>query len=140
MNPSLVESVRVTARHHALSGHVVRVVRHKRHRGEAHLIIEVSDGSRQMIAVRNTELADAQSSTPDLCFTPGSLRALVEMINEYRCRAERGGGDTNASPIPSSGVAIVPTGDAPTGRKALDRTAQASAVLVGSGKVRRGRR
>jgi IstB-like ATP binding protein len=90
-------------------------------------------------AVRNTELADAQSSTPDLCFTPVSLRALVEMINEYRCRLERGGGDANASPTPSS-VDIVPARDAPTGRKALYRTAQASAVLVRSGKVRRGRR
>src|SRR6201996_3672925 len=138
-NPGLVESVRVTARHHALSGQVVRVVRHKRHRGEAHLIVEVSDGSRQLIAVRNTELADAQSSTPDLCFTPGSLRALVDMINEYRRRLERGGGDANASPSPSSGVDIVPSGDAPTGREAPDRVAQAPAAPVRHGKVRRGR-
>jgi hypothetical protein len=54
MNPRLIESVRVTARHHALSGQLVRVVRRKRHRGEAHLVIEVNDGSRQLIAVRNT--------------------------------------------------------------------------------------
>jgi hypothetical protein len=140
MNPGLIESVRVTAQHHALSGQIVRVARRKRHRGEAHLIVEVSDGSRQLIAVRNTELADARSSTPDLCFTPGSLRALVDMINEYRCRLERGGGDANAFPTPSSGVDLVPSRDAPTGREALDRASQAPAVLVRRGKVRRGSR
>jgi hypothetical protein len=65
---------------------------------------------------------------------------LVEMINEYRYQLEHGGGDANASPTPSSGVDIVPSRDAPTGRKALDRAAQAAAVLVRSGKTRRGSR
>jgi hypothetical protein len=116
------------------------VVRRKRHRGEAHLIVEVSDGSRQLIAVRNTELADARSSTPDLCFTPGSLRALVDMINACRCRLERGGDDPNAFPTPSSGVGIIASGDAPPSGEALDRVAQAPVAPVRRSKVRKGSR
>ncbi len=79
-NSGVLQSVRVTATHHALAGEVVRGVRHKRHRGEAYLVDEVSDGSRQLIAVRNTELASARPSTTQLRFTPGSLRALLDVI------------------------------------------------------------
>jgi hypothetical protein len=129
MNPRLIESVRVTAQHHALFGQLVRVVRRKRHRGEAHLVVEVNDGSRQLIAVRNTELADARPSTPDLCFTPGSLCALVDMIDDYR-RLERSRGHANASANPPAGVDVVSPRHAPAGGKALDRAAQAPAVLV----------
>ena len=84
MNPRIVQSVCVTARHHALFGQVVQVVQRKRHRGEAYVVVKVKDGSRQLIAVRNTELADALPSTPDLRFTPGSLRALVDVISWLR--------------------------------------------------------
>jgi hypothetical protein len=135
MNPGVLQSVRVTARHHALTGQVVRVVRRKRHRGEAYVVVEVNDGSRQLVAVRNTELSDAQSSAADLRFTPGSLRALVDVINDCRGRAERNGGDTNGSFERSSGVDILPARDAPAGREALDRVAEASAVPRRRGRV-----
>jgi hypothetical protein len=125
---------------HTLSGQLVRVVRRKRHRGEAHLIVEVDDGSRQLIAVRNTELADARSSTPALCFTPGSLRALVDMINDYRRRLERADGDTNASSGQPAGVDIVSPRDAPAGREALDRVAHTSAGPPQRGAARGSRR
>lgn len=130
MNPGVLQSVRVTARHHALAGQVVRVVRRKRHRGEAYVVVEVNDGSRQLIAARNTELADARSPRPYLCFTPGSLRALVDVISDCRGRMERAGGDSNASSDRPAGVDIVPAGNAPAGREILDRAAEASAASL----------
>ena len=135
MNPGLLQSVRITARHHALSGQVVRVVRRKRHRGEAYVVVEVEDGSRQLIAVRNTELADALPSAPDLRFTPGSLRALLDVIEDRRGRAERENGTAAASADAQSGggpadLGIAPTGHAATGRAALDRTGEASTIPV----------
>ena len=136
MNPGVLQSVRITARHHALAGQVVRVVRRKRHRGEAYVVVEVNDGSRQLIAVRNTELADVRSSTPGLCFTPGALRALVDVIRDCRGRVERAGGAANASSERPSGVDIVPTGDTPADRETLDRVAEASAALLRRGKAR----
>lgn len=136
VNPCHLQSVRITAQHHALAGQVVRVVRRKRHRGEAYVVVEVKDGSRQLIAVRNTELADAQLSTPDLRFTPGSLRALVDVINDCRGRAERAGGEASASSKRLSGVGLVPAGGAPAGRGTLDRAAGASAVQHQRGKGR----
>jgi len=104
-----------------------RVVRGKRHRGEAYVVVAVEDGSRQLIAVRNTELADARLSPFDLCFTPGSLRALVDVINDCRGRAEREGDDASASSKRPSSVGIVPAGGTPASRDALDRAAAASA-------------
>ena len=95
VNPRVLQSVRVTARHHALAGQVVRVVRRKRHRGEAYVVVEVEDGSRQLIAARNTELAD-RSSAPGLRFTPGSLRALLDVIDDLRRRLERADGAASA--------------------------------------------
>ena len=126
MNPGVLESVRVTASHHALAGQVVRIVRRKRHRGEAYVVVEVQDGSRQLIAVRNTELADGRSSSPDLRFTPGSLRALVDVIVDCRERAQREGVDAAALPDQSSGMGIAATRHVPAGRDALDRAAAAS--------------
>jgi hypothetical protein len=137
MNPGVLQSVRITARHHPLTGQVVRVVRRKRHRGEAYVIVEINDGSRQLIAVRNTELADGRSPTPGLRFTPGSLRELVNVINDCRTRVERDGGDAQASSSDrTSGVGFVPAGDARAGRKALDRAAEASAGHPRAGRVR----
>lgn len=123
MNPGVLESVRVTASHHALAGHVVRVVRRKRHRGEAYVVVEVQDGSRQLIAVRNTELADGRSSSPDLRFTPGSLRALVDVIGDCRERAQ--GKDVDAAALPDQlpSVGIAAARHMPAGRDALDRAA-----------------
>ena len=135
MNPGVLESVRVTAGHHALVGQVVRVVRRKRHRGEAYVIVEVKDGSRQLIAERNTELADGRSSSPDLRFTPGSLRALVNVIGDCRERAQREGADAAALPEQPPGVGIAAARHMPAGRDALDR---AAATSVASG-TRRGR-
>ncbi len=128
MNPGLLERVRVTAGHHALAGQVVRVVRRKRHRGEAYVVVEVEDGSRQLVAVRNTELADARSPTSDLRFTPGSLRALVDMIDDCRRRAERENGDAAASLARPRGVELASAGDMPASRDALDRTAATPAA------------
>lgn len=71
-------------------------MRRKRHRGEAYVVGEVEDGSRHLIAVRNTELADGRSSSPDLRFTPGSLHALVDVIGDCRERTKRKGGDAAA--------------------------------------------
>jgi hypothetical protein len=125
MNLRVLESVRVTAGHHALAGQVVRVVRRKRHRGEAYVVVEVQDGSRQLIAVRNTELADGHSSLPDHRFTLGSLRALVDMIDDCHRRAEHEGGDAVARPDQPPGVGISSTRCVPASRKALDGTATA---------------
>jgi hypothetical protein len=136
MNLRVLQSVRVTARHHALAGQMVRVVRRKRHRGEAHVVVEVNDGSRQLVAVRNTELADAPSPIPDLRFTPGSLRALVDVISECRDRTERANGDGNASSDRPAGLDVVPRRDAPATRQALGRTAEASVVPPRRGGVR----
>ena len=97
MNPGLLQSVRVTAAHHALIGQVVRVVRRKRHRGEAYLVVEVLDGSRQLIAARSTEAADDRPST-SLRFTPGSLRALVKVIGSLRNEACR---EICGAPLPA---------------------------------------
>ena len=134
MNPGVLESVRVTAGHHALAGQVVRIVRRKRHRGEGYVVVEVQDGSRQLIAVRNTELADVHPS-PDLRFTPGSLRALVDMIADCRGRAEHQGSAAITLPDQSSGVGVPPAGDMPAARNAMDRVAPAPAASGG----RRGR-
>ena len=127
MNPGVLESVRVTAGHHALAGQVVRVVRRKRHRGEAYVVVEVEDGSRQLIAVRNTELADGRSSSPDLRFTPGSLRALVDVIGDCRERAQREGVYATLPDQPS-GLGIAAARQMPAGRDAMDRAAAASAA------------
>ena len=131
MNPGALESVRVTASHHALAGQVVRVVRRKRHRGEAYVVVEVQDGSRQLIALRNTELADARSSSPDLRFTPGSLRALVDVIGDCRERARRESVDAAALPDQSPGVGIASARHLPAGRDAVGRVI-AAPVAPGS--------
>ena|SRR3978361_1609462 len=128
MNPRVVQSVCVTARHHALFGQVVQVVQRKRHRGEAYVVVKVKDGSRQLIAVRNTELADALPSTPDLRFTPGSLRALVDVIEDCRARLNHENADAVASSRQASNLEIASAGDAAEGREALDRTAEPSAA------------
>ena len=128
MNPRVVQSVCITARHHALFGQVVQVVRRKRHRGEAHVVVKVKDGSRQLIAVRNTELADALPSTPDLRFTPGSLRALVDLIKDCRTRSDRDNADAVTSCGEASSLEVASAGDAASGREALDRTAEPSAA------------
>jgi hypothetical protein len=125
VNPGVIECVRVTAGHHALAGQVVRVVRRKRHRGEAYVVVEVKDGSRQLVAVRNTELADGRSPSPDLRFTPGSLRALVAVISDCRERAQREDADASAPPDQPSGVDVASAGRLPAGRGALDRAVAA---------------
>ena len=125
MNPGVRESVRVTAGHHALAGEVVRVVRRKRYRGEAYVVAEMQDGSRQLIAVRNTELADGHSSLPDHRFTPGSLRAMVDMINDCHRGAEHKSGGAVARPDQPSSVDIAPARHVPASRKALDGAATA---------------
>ena len=135
MNPDVFQSVRVTARHHALVGCVVRVVRRKLHRGEAHLVVEVDDGSRQLIAVRNTEFADARSPTPDLRFTPGSLRALVDIIKDHRGRLEDAGGTAEPSPDEPAGVEFTSSSDARSGGEALDRAAEAPTTAPGTGRA-----
>ena len=125
VNPGVLGSVRVTAGHHALVG---QVVRRKRHRGEAYVVVEVKDGSRQLIAVRNTELADGRSSSPDLRFTPGSLRALVNVIGDCRERTQREGADAAALPEQPPGVGIAAARHMPAGRDVADRAAAAPAV------------
>ena len=127
MNPRVLQSVRVTARHHALAGQVVRVVRHKRHRGEAYVVVEVEDGSRQLIAARNTELADEQSSAPGLRFTPGSLRALLDVIDDLRRRLERADGTASAPADQPAAVDAVLAGDAAAGGAAVDGAARTPA-------------
>ena len=136
MNPGVLQSVCVTARHHALAGQVVRVLRRKRHRGEAYLVVAVEDGSRQLIAVRNTELTDEQLPASGLRFTPGSLRALVEVINECRCRVERAGGTVDAPWDRPASVGPVHAGGQAAGRAALDGVAEASTAPVRHGSVR----
>jgi hypothetical protein len=137
MNPRVVESVRITAGHHALAGQVVRVVRRKRHRGEAYVVVEVQDGSRQLIAVRNTELSDGHSSLPDHRFTPGSLRALVDMINDCHRGAEHEVGDTVARSDQPPSVDISSARHLPASREALDGIA---ATPLEAGRHRRSRR
>ena len=124
MNPDVCQSVRVTARHHALAGRLLRVVRHKRHRGEAYLVVEVDDGSRQLVALRNTEFADAGLPTPALRFTPGSLRALVDIVNGHRARFEGGAGRT--SPDEPAGLGFASSSDTRAGGEAFDRAAEAA--------------
>src|SRR4051812_16148483 len=125
MNPGLLQSVRVTAAHHALVGQVVRVVRRKRHHGEAHLVVEVSDGSRQLIAARSTEAADDRSSTPPLRFTPGSLRALVKVIGSLRNEACR---EICGAPLPAAAaMGQLSLGGASATGDDLDGTAATSA-------------
>jgi hypothetical protein len=125
-NPGHLQSVLVTAAHHALAGQVVKVVRCKRYRDEPHLVVELPDGSRQLIATRNTELADARSSLPGLRFTPGSLRALAEVIRELQHRANRSTTDVVACAEESSAVDIVFAGGTAAGREGLDGTAATS--------------
>ena len=128
ISPGVLESVRVTAGHHVMAGRVVRVVQRKRHRGEAYVVVEVEDGSRQLIAVRNTELADGRSSSPDLRFMPGSLRALVDVIGDCRERAQRVDVDTTAPPDQPPGMGLAPARHMPAGRDAVDRAAAAPAA------------
>lgn len=141
MNPRVVQSVRITARHHALAGQVVRVVRHKRHRGEAYVVVEVADGSRQLVAERNTELADERSSAPSLRFTPGSLRALLDVIDDLRRRPERADGVATAPAEQPAALASVLAGDASAGGAAVDGTARpaASSFRRGRDRTRSGR-
>ena len=125
MNPRVRECIRVTAGHHALAGQIFRVVRRKRHRGEAYVVVEVQDGSRQLVAVRNTELADGHSSLPDHRFTPGSLRALVDMIEDCRRSAEHESRDGFARPDDPAGVDVTSARHVPASREGLDGAATA---------------
>ena len=133
MNPRVIQSVRVTARHHALFGRVVRVVGHKRYRGEAHVVVEVDDGSRRLVAVRSTELSDERSPAAGLHFTPGSLRSLRGVIDDLRCRVDRADGAAKGPAEEPAAVGAAPAGDEAAGRAALDRAAGAPAALVRPG-------
>jgi hypothetical protein len=138
VNPRVLQSVRVTARHHALAGQVVRVVRHKRHGGEAYVVVEVEDGSRQLVAARNTELADGQSPAPGLRFTPGSLRALLDVIDDLRRRLERADGTANAPADQPAAVDAVLAADAAAGGAAVDGIARTPASPTRHGRARNG--
>jgi len=126
----------VTARHHALAGQVVRVVRHKRHRGEACVVVEVPDGSRQLIAIRNTELGDEQSLAPSLRFTPGSLRALLDVIDDLRRLVERADGTANTPESQPAAVDAVRAGDAAAGGAGVGGIARTPASPTRDGRAR----
>jgi hypothetical protein len=117
---------------------VVRVVRHKRHGGEAYVVVEVEDGSRQLVAARNTELADGQSPAPGLRFTPGSLRALLDVIDDLRRRLERADGTANAPADQPAAVDAVLAADAAAGGAALDGIARTPASPTRHGRARNG--
>jgi hypothetical protein len=100
------------------------------------VVVAVEDGSRQLIAVRNTELADEQLPASGLRFTPGSLRALEEVVGECRRRVERAGGTADAPSDRPAGVGPVHAGGTAAGRAALDGAAEASTAAVRHGRVR----
>ena len=78
--------MRVTAAHHPLAGQLVLVVRHKRHEGEPHLVIEGPDGGRQLLPARHAEPAGAvpTATAVPLRFTAGGLRALAGLVASLR--------------------------------------------------------
>jgi len=104
------------------------------------VVVEVDDGSRQLIAVHNTELADARPPTSILRFTPGSLRALLAVISDCRRRMACIDGDADGFPDRPADMAIVSGRDAPAGGGALGRAVETPATPFRPGKARRGSR
>ncbi|HET8728415.1 MAG TPA: DUF5372 family protein [Alphaproteobacteria bacterium] len=75
----------MTARHHPLSGQLVRVVRRLRRDGGTELVVDVAAGQRQLMPLAWTEAARAEAPAKlAATFTPGSLRALSRLIQAYR--------------------------------------------------------
>src|SRR5690242_10909897 len=74
--------IHITAPHHPLTGHTLKVVRHLRQHNELHFVVEAPNGQTQMIPSRYTETTPTSllPSQEALLFTPGSLRALVTMV------------------------------------------------------------
>jgi hypothetical protein len=127
-----VERVRVTAPHHPLAGQLVRVVRRKRYDGAAHLVIEGSDGGRQLLPARHAEPAGTipSAAAKPLRFTPGALRALADLVHGLR------GAPSPAlearhvlPPRPAAAPAVehLPARDAPAVGRALERAAASAA-------------
>lgn len=75
----------MTAPHHPWLGRVVRVMRRLRRDEGTDLLVEGEDGQRREIPLAWTEAAGAEEPVmAALRFTPGSLRALVRLVNARR--------------------------------------------------------
>src|SRR4051794_40160339 len=121
------EWVSITAPHHPLLGQLVRVVRRLHRDDGAELVIEGSDGTRQLIPQAWTEAARPETPVvPSLRFTPGSLRAVVRLVRAYRSQspAEVRYADR---PDPDA-VGHLPGGDPRSDDRLVDRSAASPAA------------
>ena len=134
--PRHVERVRISAVHHPLFGQLVTVVRCMRDGGELHLVIESLDGGRQLLPARHAEPAGAAPpvvAASALVFTPGSLRALADLVATLRrapSLAPEARHAPRSKPAPPAIAAVerLPARDAPAPRPALGRPAAAPAA------------
>src|SRR3954468_4801946 len=129
-----VQRIRVIAAHHPLSGQVVTVVRQKRQGDEVYLVIEGPDQGRQLLPARYAAAVAAipPTATARLMFTPGSLRALAELVATLRgapspvpevCHAPQ-----PAPAVPDhAALGRLSARDAPAPGRTLDRSAAATA-------------
>jgi hypothetical protein len=121
------EWVSITAPHHPLLGQLVRVVRRLRRDDGIELVIEGTEGNRQLIPLAWTEVVRPETpAVPSLRFTPGSLRAVVRLVRAYRSQspaevryADRPDPDT---------VDHVPGGDPRSDDRLMDRSAASPAA------------
>lgn len=91
----------MTAPHHPWLGRVVRAVRRLRRDGGTALVVEGEDGRRQMMPLAWTEAARVEEPVmPVLRFTPGSLRALVRLVEACRTSPPTEARHANPDPDP----------------------------------------
>jgi hypothetical protein len=123
--------VRVTAAHHPLAGQTLTVVRRTRYAGEPQLVVERADGGRQLLPTRCVALGSAEPSTtsPALIFTPGSLRALADLVSSLAGAPRQTPEGCHASPPrPAAAMDELRSADAPTTDRPLGRPAAAAAA------------
>ena len=100
-NSAQVQWIRVTAPHHPWLGRVVRVIRRLRRDAGTDLVVEGEDGHRQMMPLAWTEAARVEEPVmPVLRFTPGSLRALVRLVDACRTSPRAEARHANPDPDP----------------------------------------
>jgi hypothetical protein len=122
--------VRITAMHHPLVGQVLRLVRRLHRDSGIDLVVEGTDGRRQLIPLAWTEVARVEVPTmPSLLFSPGSLRALVRLVRSHRTATPAEVRHANR-PEPDA-LEHVSAGDPRPHDRSVDRSAAPTAAKPG---------
>ena len=122
---------RSTGTRNPLAGQTLTVVRRTRYAGEPQLVIERVDGGRQLLPMRCVapESTEPSTTSPALIFTPGSLRALADLVSSLAGALRQTPEGCHASPPrPAAAMDELRSGDAPTTDRPLGRPAAAAAA------------